>query len=141
MANERHTEGLQYEQEVAYNGVQTKPANFYMGLATDASPAEDASIADLTELASGTYARVAVPSNAGNMVSAATGTNDRKITSASVNFANSSGGDWTPVNIWFLATTVDDSGKLLASGPLPGAPVTVGDGSDINVSAVLQNNG
>ena len=141
MAAEYHTEGLQYQQEVAYSEQQSVPANFYIGLATDSSPAEDASLAELTELASATYGRKTVASDSTDCVSAAAGTNDRKITTKTVNFANSSGSPWTAVNIAFMATSSDDSGKLIASQPLTGAPVTVADGEDIDVNFVLQENG
>lgn len=141
MAAELHTEGLQYHKEVGYSEEQSVPATFYVGLATDASPAEDASLGDLTELSDTGYARQTITSNSTDCVSSAAGTNDWKMTLKTVNFANSSGGAWTAANIAFLATSSDDSGKLIASLPIPGAPLTLNDGDDVDVTFVLQENG
>jgi len=124
MAAQLHTEGRQYMQETAFTGQQTKPTNFYVGLCTDVTIAENASLTDLTELVDPTdtdYERYALASSVVGWDSAGTGTNDRKITSNGVSFScNTSGVTWATAESWFLATTTDDSGKLIMSGPLNG---------------------
>jgi hypothetical protein len=116
MAAEVHTEGLQFMLEVSFSEEQSVPANFYIGLATDASLAEDASLGDQTEVSGTGYARQAVASDNVDFTSASTGTNDRKITTKTVTFT--AGGTWTGANTVFLATTINDTGKLIASAPL-----------------------
>jgi len=129
-----HTEGRQWLFEVAFSEEQTVPDNFYVGLCTDSTIAENAALASLTELTDTDYARDTIPSTAVGWVSAGTGTNDRKVTSSSVEFAVvTSGVTWTTAESWFLATTSDDSGKLLASGPLnSGSGWTLTEGQTLN---------
>ncbi len=135
MANTKHQEGKQYELEAAYSEEQTPPANFYVGLATDASPAIVSSLTDLTEVTGTGYARQTIASSAAGMVSGIAGTDDWKVTGAEVTF--SAGGTWDAANIWFLATTSDNTGKLLASGPIEGAPKTLNNGDTHKVTVVL----
>lgn len=116
MATELHQEGLQFLLEVAFSEQQSVPANFYIGLCTDASLAEDATLASKTEVSGTGYARQAVASDNVDFTSATAGTNDRKITTKSVTFTAS--GTWTGALTVFLATTVADTGKLIASAPL-----------------------
>ena len=116
MAADWHAEGLQWLLEAAFSEEQSVPANFYIGLATDASLAETASLGDQTEVSGTSYARQAVASSAVGFISAATGTNDRKVTTAEVTFT--AGGTWTGAVTAFLATTIDDSGVLIASTQL-----------------------
>lgn len=116
MAAEVHTEGLQFLLEVALSEEQSVPANFYMGLATDASLDEADGLSDLTEVSGAGYSRQTVASNNTDFTSAATGTNDRKTTTATQTFTAT--GDWTGANTVFLGTTSDNSGKLICSAPL-----------------------
>lgn len=116
MAAELHTEGLQFLLEVGFSEEQTVPANFYIGLATDETLAEDATLASITEVSGTGYARIAVASNDTDFTSAVAGTNDRKVTTKSVVFT--AGGAWTGAKTVFLATSADGSGKLIASAPL-----------------------
>ena len=116
MAAEVHTTGLQWMLEVCFTEEQSVPANFYIGLATDASLAEDAALGDQTEVSGTGYARCAVASNNTDMTSAATGTNDYKATTSTETFT--AGGDWTGANTAFLCTSSDDSGVLICSAPL-----------------------
>ena len=142
MAAELHTEGLQFFLEAALSEVQSVPANFYMGLCEDASVAEDGNLAGLTELAVASgYARVAVASNGTDFTSATAGTNDRKMTTKVCTFT-ANGGAWNNAKTAFLATTVDDTGKLIASMPLNGgAGWTLADGQHLDLSMVIQLNG
>lgn len=139
MAAKWHKVGKRYLLECAISEVQTAPANFYVGLCTDSDPAADATLGDLTELASSGYARQAIPSSAAGFTSSDPGGDDWKLEATAENFANSSGFPWTAANSWFLATTVDDTGVLLASGPLDGAPLTIADGSDHDITITLRS--
>ena len=138
MAAEFHTEGLQFVLEAAFSEAQAVPVNFYIGLATDASLAENAALADLTELSGNGYARQAVPSSAVGFVSAGTGTNDRQVTTAAVMFT-ASGGNWATAYTAFLTTVVSGTaGKLIGSGPInSGAGRQIDDGEAFEVELVL----
>lgn len=127
MAADVHQEGLQYILETAFSEEQSVPANFYMGLCTDASLAETASLGDQTEVSGTGYARQAVASTSVGFVSASTGTNDRKVTTIEVTFT--AGGTWTGAKTAFLATTVNDTGKLIASEQLSGTITLVDNGT------------
>jgi len=119
MAAQLHTEGRKWMFEVSFTEEQSIPANFYVGLCTDTSIAENAALSDLGELTSTDYERQTLASSTADWTSGATGTNDRKMTSDTATFeVVSSGVTWTKAESWFLATTIDDSGKLIASGPL-----------------------
>lgn len=123
MAAEFHQEGLQYLIEVALTEEQSVPANFYVGLAADASLAEDASLGDQTEVTGSGYARQTVASDNTDITSATTGTADWKATTKTVTFTAT--GTWDEANTYFVGTTNDNSGKLLASGPLSEARTLV----------------
>jgi len=138
MAAELHAEGLQYLLEVALTEEQSVPANLYVGLATDAALAEDASLGDQTEVSGTGYARQTVASDNVDITSATTGTNDRKITTKVVTFT--AGGNWTEANTVFLATTVGDTGKLLASAPLSAAR-TLTDGDSLTTAIEIDLTG
>ncbi len=116
MAAELHTDGLQFILEVTFTEEQSVPVNFYIGLATDVSLSETASLGDQTEVSGTGYARQAVASDNVDITSAATGTNDYKVTTKTVTFT--AGGTWTGAKTVFLATTLNDTGVLIASAPL-----------------------
>ena len=116
MSAELHKDGIQWLLEVAFTEEQSVPANFYIGLATDASLAETASLGDQTEVSGTGYARQTVASNNTDITSASTGTNDYKVTTKTVTFT--AGGTWTGAKTVFLATTSNDTGVLIASEQL-----------------------
>jgi hypothetical protein len=132
------TQGIQFLLELA-NGQQTKPANYYIGWcqeAEDQIPA-NASLSDLTELAGNGYARQFVPANTVGMVSAAGGTNGRTLTTAEVTLT-ASGGAWSLAKTKFLATTADNSGKLIVTEPLnAGSGIALADGENYDVTITL----
>ncbi len=136
MAAELHQEGLQHFLELM-KGSQSPQANYYLGLATDASLAENATLTSLTEVSGTGYARqTAAMSGA---TSETTGTNDWRLVLPQVTFT--AGGTWTGANTWFIATVVSGtSGKLIASGPLA-ATRTLLNGDTEKVTATLQLNG
>jgi hypothetical protein len=139
MAAELHTEGLQFLLEVALTEQQTTPANFYIGLATDASLAEGASLSSLTEVSGTGYARQAVASDNVDITSATAGTDDRKATTKTVTFT--AAGNWTGANTAFLCTvTSGTSGKLIASAPLS-TTRTLTNGDSLTCAIAVQLNG
>ena len=139
MASQIHTEGRQWMYEVCFSEEQSVPVNFYVGLCTDSSLAENAVLADVSELTDTDYERWALASAAAYWTSAGTGTNDRKITSGNVSFqVTTSGVTWTKANMWFLATTSDDSGVLIASGDLnSGSGWTLSEPDELNFNIEL----
>lgn len=134
MAAEIHADGLQYILEAAFSEEQSVPANFYIGLCTDASLAETASLGDQTEVSGTDYARQAVASTAVGCVSATAGTNDWKITTIEVTFT--AGGTWTGAKTAFLATTLNDTGVLIASQQLSGT-ITLVDTATLSLKFEL----
>ena len=118
-------------------GSQSPQATYYIGLATDASLAENATLASLTEVSGTSYARQAAAMS--GVTSETAGTADWHLVLPQVTFT--AGGTWTGANTWFLATVVSGtSGKLIASGPL-GATRTLLNGDTEKVTASLQLNG
>lgn len=132
------TEGIQFFFELA-NGLQSKPANYYIGFCEQAEAAipANASLGDLTELTGNGYARQAVAADSAGMVSAAYGTNGRKLTTVTVTFT-ASGGAWNLAKTMFLATSADDSGKLIATNPInAGSGIALADGQSYDVAMTL----
>ena len=139
MAAILHTEGRQWMFEICLSKEQTVPATLYVGLCTDTTIAENAVLADLGELSDTDYERWSLPSSSVYWTSAGTGTNDWKMTSGNVAFAISTSGiTWTKAESWFLATSSDDTGKLIATGPLnAGSGWTLSDPDELNFNIVL----
>jgi len=116
MPNDVVEEGLEYILETAFTEVQNVPANFYMGLCED-EVLETDGLADLTELAvADGYARQTIASDDTDFTEAATGTNDRKVTTSTETFTAT--GAWNGALYAFLGTTVDDTGKLICGAEL-----------------------
>lgn len=140
MSDELCTEGLKWLLESCFPQSQTPPANFYLGLCEDASVAEDAILGDLTELSGNGYAREVIPAGSiTGFTSEVAGTLDWKVTTITVEF-EASGGAWNGAIHCFLATSVDDSGVLVAASALS-ATRTLQDGDKLQVSMVIQLNG
>jgi hypothetical protein len=134
-----HTEGRQFILDVAIRQTQTVPAAYYLGWCTEAALDENASLADLTELAATNgYARIAINSDAVDWTSATYSTNGRKATSKVCTFL-AAGGNWSAAGRWFLATASDSTGKLIASGALNGgAGVTLLDTKSYDVTVEIR---
>jgi hypothetical protein len=105
------TEGIQWALECLFSEEQAVPANLYMGMCEDLALTKADTLASLTEVAGAGYARGSIPTTAVGWISAIYNTDDRKMTSDTVTFNAS--GDWTVGRCWFIATTIDGSGKLL----------------------------
>jgi hypothetical protein len=113
---ELHTEGLQWMLEICFSEEQSPlgAAAFYIGLCTNTSLAENATLTSVTEVEGTGYERQPVASSNAGWTSATTGTNDRKQTSATVTFT--AGGTWTGATGVFLCTvSTGTAGKLIAS--------------------------
>jgi len=142
---EMHTEGLQWEQEIIYDQTQSLPVNLYVRLVKDTTIAENAAMADVTELtaieAPG-YAGQAIICSPAGWTSAGTGTNDRKVTGAVVTFT-ATGGDWPLSYMGVLTTTLTGTtGPLIASGLINfGAGRAPTDGQAFGVEFVITRAG
>lgn len=131
--SELHKEGLQHLLELM-KGSQSPQASYYVGLCTDASLAEDATLASITEVSGTGYARQAAAMS--GATSEGAGTNDWHLVLPQVTFTGGAGG-WTGATGYFVAT-VDSgtSGKLIASGNLA-ATRTLQSGDTEKVTATI----
>ena len=140
MAADLHTEGLEYLLKATFSEEQAVPANYYIGLATDASLAEAAALTDITEVAGTGYARIAVASDNVDFTGAGAGTADYKITTKTVQFTGGAGG-WTGAQTVFLCDVISGTvGKLIASAPLS-ATRTLAENDTLDVAMAIQLNG
>ncbi len=140
MAAEFHQQGIQHLLELM-SARQSVPADYYIGLATDASLAENATLASLTEVSGTGYARIVVEdTSTGFPTSETTGTNDWRTITKQVTFTGGAGG-WTGANTAFLCT-VDSgtAGKLIASFPLSSTR-TLAAGDTLKVTMTLELDG
>jgi len=113
MAEFFHTEGLTYLLQVAMSEEQSAPANFYVGLAIDELVVGDGLADILNEPSGDGYARVAVASDNVDITIGASGDYIEAVFKQVEFLAD--GGDWGTITVVFIATTADDSGKLIAS--------------------------
>lgn len=132
------TEGLQWALEVLFSEEQSVPANFYVGLASDVSVTKDMALLDLTEVSGTGYGRQALASDNVDFTSALDGVDNRKQTSKIMTFT--AGGTWTTARVWFLATTVNNAGKLLCWDSV-GDAFTLGNGENHTQSIVVKGSG
>jgi hypothetical protein len=117
--------------DIALKGSPTAYDNLYLGLFTDASePAEDATLAGLTEPASGGYARIA-------MAKADWTKSGSQFTMLQKTF-NCSGAAWGNVYGYFICTVVSGTaGKLWAVELFSDGPYNVPDGGAVKVTPKL----
>lgn len=142
MASNIVQEGLEFILEAAFSEEQSIPANYYIGLSQDsvATLGETASLSDITEVTGTGYSRESIASSAtGFPTSASTGTNDWYIGTDTVTF-EATAGDWDEAVAAFLATTNDNTGKLIAVVDLSG-PTTVDNGETLDVSINMELDG
>ena len=126
-----HDEGEEYLIKAAFTEETTVPVSFYLGLDARPALAEDDALADLVSEPSGSgYARVGIASDGTDWTSQQDGgTSDWECVSKTATFT-ASGGDWAAQLNIFLATTTDNSGKLLSSMALS-ASRTILDGESL----------
>lgn len=136
-------EGLRFLLEVAFiKEEQSAPANYYIGLATDADIAEADNLAALTEITGTNYARIAVPSSAvGFSTSESAGSDDWLVAIEPVVFTGDVAGDWQEAFSVFLATTSDGAGKLIAGGALAAGRTLASENDTLTIDLAIQLNG
>lgn len=112
-------------------------ANLYLGLYTAPSsePAEDATLAGLTEPSGYNYARIAL-APADWTVS---GTTPTQAVQPQKTF-NCSGGAWGNVYGYFIATSADGSGSLVAVEQFADGPYNVPDGGAVKITPKITCN-
>ena len=124
-------EGENWLLDVAFKKNTTPPTNLYLGLYTNTTePAENATLASLTEPSGGGYARIAIVCGDDWTLVA------DQITAAQKIFA-ATGAAWGNVYGYFIATSSDGSGKLLAVEQFSDGPYNVVDGGSVKVTAKL----
>jgi len=131
------TEGFQFLLEAALSEEQTPPANFYVGLVTDAEVQYADNLAALTELSGNNYSAQAVASNNTDLTSASNGVSGWKMTTKEVTFT-ASGGAWSTARWAILKTSSDSSGKLLGAMRINGTTGwAIADGQHIDIAMIL----
>lgn len=124
-----HTTGEEYILSALFAG-ESVPTNYYFGLDDRSSLLAADTMSDLTgEPSINGYQRAAAASSGLFAVTEVGGVN--QATGPIVSFT-ASGGSWGPVENVFLATTIDDTGYLIASAALSSS-ITVSDGQVVNV--------
>ncbi len=136
MAGKFHTEGADFIGKVVFTEQESVPASYFVGLAKDASLPDTATVASIDECDAAGYARQTIASDAVDFTIGAHGTNDRKATAVQQEFTFTAAGD--AVNMWFLTDLTDDTGFLIASGPLDNAPITPGASVTIKLNLDLR---
>ena len=130
-----HEEGALYMLQTAFSEEDTVPANFYLGLCADTLVIGDGLADILNEPSTGSYARIAVASSDVGFVTATVTGTGAKFTVPEVEFTPS-GASWADIDTVFLATTVDNTGLLIASWSREAA-ATVADGIPFKPSEVM----
>ncbi len=112
-------------------GSQAVDASLYMGIYNDvAEPPETATIASLSELSGNGYAR--------KTLSRGTWTVSGSISTYAQQTFTASGGDWGSCYGYFIATSSDDSGKLLCVEHFSDGPYDVDDTQSIKITPNLR---
>lgn len=116
-------------------GYGAPPLNLYVGLDNRTSLTESQTLANLTGEPSGNgYARIAVSTTTGWTIS--NPVDDYQAKTATLTF-NASGAGWGPVSKIFLATTSDNTGKLLVSLALSASRTLVA-GDQLNTDLAIK---
>jgi len=107
-------------------GSQAVDATLYLGLYKDVSePAENATLAGLTEESAAGYARIALARGSWVISGDAASFAQQTFTAAAA---------WGLVYGYFVGTTPDDGGKLLCVEDFSDGPYDVGNGDSIKVT-------
>jgi hypothetical protein len=132
------TEGLQFLAEVAISEEQSVPANYYLGLSQHNLVKGD-TLADngggWTEVTGTGYARIAMASSNAVFTSQANGA-DWEQAGAKQTFT-ASDTDWDAATDWFLATTIDDTGVIVACGRLAASRQLAVSGDKLEVTPTI----
>lgn len=108
-------------------GAQAVDATLYLGLYTNTTePAEGANLAAITEPTGNGYARIAL--------SRGTWTVTGDYAQYAQQTFTASGGNWGNVYGYFISTSIDGTGKLLAVEQFTTAPWAINDGDSAKVT-------
>jgi len=131
-----HSQGEQYCLTALFNTEnQSIPANYFAGLDNRTTPALSDTLANLSqEPTQFGYARQAITSGSGFSIAL----NSQGVYQATSNILifNATGGSWGPVRNVFLATSSNNTGKLICTAPLDG-PHTVVSGEQMTLRIAL----
>lgn len=109
----------------------TQNSNLYLGLYKNSSePAEDAALTNLTEPSGSGYARIALAPADWSGAADEMAQPQKTFTA--------SGGDWGNCYGYFIATSSDNSGKLLAVEQFSDGPYNVVNGGSVKITAKLK---
>jgi len=131
-----HFDGDFYMLSALYSGISVSiPLSYYLGLDDRLVPAETDTLANLNQEPSQFgYARQAVSS--GNGFNVGLNNNGTCQATSTVVAFSASGGTWGPVKNLFLATSIGNSGYLIATSPLSDN-VVVGSGEQLTLRFAL----
>lgn len=133
-----HDEGEEYTLETAFSEAQAVPASFFIGLDDRASIAEADTLPPANEPVGNGYGRKAVNSDAVDWTVTQVG-GDFQAKSKTVTFT-ASGGPIPAIGVvdnMFLATTLDNTGKLIASVALS-LSRTIADGDSLDTDLTIK---
>jgi len=133
------TEGLQWLAEVALSEEQSVPANFYVGLAVDnfiKGDTLDDNGVGWTEVTGTGYSRQTIASSDAGFTSQADGA-DWEAVGAKVTFT-ATDTDWDAATDWFIATTVDNTGVIVACGRLAASRQLAVSGDKLEVTPTIE---
>ena len=123
-------EGENWLLDVAFKKNTSPPTNLYLGLYTNSTePAETATLASLTEPSGGGYARIAIACGGDWTLSSDQITAAQRPCSVRGGLGNVYG--------YFIATSSDGSGKLLAVEQFSDGPYNVVDSGSVKVTPKL----
>jgi hypothetical protein len=124
-------EGENWILDVAFKKGTSAPTNLYIGLFTNnTEPAESATLASINEPSGNNYSRQAIACGGDWTLSGS------DVTAAQKTFS-CSGGDWGNVYGYFIATSNDGSGKLLAVELFSDGPYNVLNQGSVKITAKL----
>ncbi len=132
------SEGLQWLAEVSLSEEQSVPANFYVGLSQHNFVKGDTLSGNgvgWTEVTGTGYARQTIASSDAGFTSQADGANWEAV-GAKVTFT-AGGADWDAATDWFIATTNDDSGVIIACGRLAASRQLAVSGDKLEVTPTI----
>jgi len=112
-------------------GSQAVDASLYIGIYNDtAEPGETATLASISELSGNGYARKTLSRGTWSVSGANASYAEQTFTA--------SGGNWGPCYGYFIASSSDNSGKLLCVEHFSDGPYDVDDGQSIKITPTIR---
>lgn len=114
------------------------PATCYLGLGRGALPTKTTPLVNILEVAGPGYARISLPNNSTSYPSLVlSGSDDWKITSVPVRYANTGPGDWTAADYAFLTdVATGTAGKFYGAASINPFLLRADDTYDLSWEAV-----